>query len=66
MIHIATIDSSSKMLFMDQRGTGLSSPLSAATLARHGNEEQQAEYLKLFRADSIGERLLQAWNVNWV
>ncbi|KAI9760807.1 MAG: hypothetical protein M4579_001437 [Chaenotheca gracillima] len=41
------------MLFLDQRGTGLSSPISAATLSREGTPKQQAQYLKLFRADSI-------------
>ncbi|KAJ5287395.1 Proline iminopeptidase [Penicillium angulare] len=42
-----------QVLFLDQRGTGLSSTLTAATLARQGNAIQQAEYLKHFRADSI-------------
>ncbi|KAJ5081609.1 Proline iminopeptidase [Penicillium alfredii] len=42
-----------QVLFLDQRGTGLSSTITAATLARHGNAIKQAEYLKNFRADSI-------------
>lgn len=41
------------MLYLDQRGTGLSSPISASTLALHGDVQQQADYLKHFRADSI-------------
>lgn len=41
------------MLFLDQRGTGLSSTLTAGTLARQGDAIKQAEYLKNFRADSI-------------
>ncbi|KAJ5720884.1 Proline iminopeptidase [Penicillium malachiteum] len=42
-----------QILFLDQRGTGLSSTLTAGTLARQGNAIQQAEYLKHFRADNI-------------
>lgn len=42
-----------QMLYLDQRGTGLSTPVSAATLALEGDAFKQAEYLKLFRADSI-------------
>jgi len=41
------------MLYLDQRGTGLSTPVSAATLALQGDVKKQADYLKLFRADSI-------------
>jgi len=41
------------MLYLDQRGTGLSTPISAATLALQGDKHRQADYLKLFRADSI-------------
>ena len=40
-------------MYLDQRGTGLSTPITAATLALKGSAEQQADYLKLFRADSI-------------
>lgn len=42
-----------KVLHLDQRGTGLSSPLSASTLAMQGDEQAQAQYLRSFRADSI-------------
>lgn len=41
------------MLFLDQRGTGLSTPITADTLALQGNAQKQADYLKMFRADSI-------------
>ncbi|SLM35346.1 proline iminopeptidase [Lasallia pustulata] len=41
------------ILFLDQRGTGLSSTVTARTLARQGNPAEQAAYLKHFRADSI-------------
>ena len=41
------------MLYLDQRGTGLSTPISAGTLALQGDVHRQADYLKLFRADSI-------------
>jgi len=43
-----------QMLFLDQRGTGLSSAISAETLARHGKPQEQANYLRHFRADNIG------------
>ncbi|OXV09009.1 hypothetical protein Egran_03224 [Elaphomyces granulatus] len=42
-----------KVLFLDQRGTGMSSTITAATLAPKGNAFKQAEYLQHFRADSI-------------
>ncbi|KAJ5557463.1 Proline iminopeptidase [Penicillium frequentans] len=42
-----------QVMFMDQRGTGLSQTITAGTLARQGNPIQQAEYLKHFRADNI-------------
>lgn len=42
------------MLFLDQRGTGLSSTITAETLARHGKPQEQAAYLRHFRADNIG------------
>lgn len=44
------------MLFLDQRGTGMSSTISAGTLARQGKPEEQAAYLRHFRADNIGRR----------
>ncbi|TVY32439.1 Proline iminopeptidase, partial [Lachnellula subtilissima] len=47
------LDRGYQMLYMDQRGTGLSSPITAETLALQGDTQAQADYLKLFRADSI-------------
>jgi pimeloyl-ACP methyl ester carboxylesterase len=41
------------LLLIDQRGTGRSTPVTAQTLARLGSPQAQADYLKLFRADSI-------------
>ena len=42
-------------LWLDQRGTGLSTPLSPDTLPSSiTTDEQIAKYLKHFRADSIG------------
>lgn len=46
-----------QVLYLDQRGTGLSTPISPATLSRCGKTPQeQADYIKLFRADNIGKR----------
>ncbi|MER1995224.1 MAG: alpha/beta fold hydrolase [Arthrobacter sp.] len=42
-----------RILMLDQRGTGLSTPANRQTLAARGNAEAQAEYLTHFRADSI-------------
>jgi pimeloyl-ACP methyl ester carboxylesterase len=42
-----------RVLLLDQRGTGRSTPVSHRTLALRGGPEQQAEYLTHFRADSI-------------
>ncbi len=42
-----------RILMLDQRGTGRSSYVSAATLATRGGPEEQADYLTHFRADSI-------------
>jgi pimeloyl-ACP methyl ester carboxylesterase len=50
-IHRATQDY--HLLLIDQRGTGRSTPVLAQTLARLGSPQEQADYLKLFRADSI-------------
>ena len=41
-----------RVLLLDQRGTGLSSPISAVSLA-HLTESGQADYLTHFRADNI-------------
>ena len=47
------LDKGYQILFLDQRGTGLSSTITAKTLASKGGPKIQAEYLKYFRADSI-------------
>jgi pimeloyl-ACP methyl ester carboxylesterase len=41
-----------RVLLLDQRGTGLSTPVTYQTLAKL-NSRQQADYLKNFRADAI-------------
>jgi pimeloyl-ACP methyl ester carboxylesterase len=46
-----------QMLYVDQRGTGLSTPVDADTLTKWRTVEQQAAYLKLMRADNIGNPL---------
>jgi pimeloyl-ACP methyl ester carboxylesterase len=40
------------MLFLDQRGMGLSTLVTARTLALQGETKEQVDYLKLFRADT--------------
>src|SRR5712691_8946311 len=42
-----------RVLLLDQRGTGRSSPANRQTLARLGPPKAQADYLTHFRADSI-------------
>lgn len=42
-----------QVLYLDYRGTGLSTPINAEALAREGNPQAQADYLKLFRQDNI-------------
>jgi pimeloyl-ACP methyl ester carboxylesterase len=42
-----------RVLLLDQRGTGRSSRITARSLARLGSARAQADYLALFRADSI-------------
>jgi pimeloyl-ACP methyl ester carboxylesterase len=42
-----------RVLLLDQRGTGRSSPANRLTLARLGSAQAQADYLTRFRADSI-------------
>jgi pimeloyl-ACP methyl ester carboxylesterase len=42
-----------RVLLLDQRGTGRSTPASRHTLGRLGSPRAQAEYLAHFRADSI-------------
>lgn len=40
-------------LWLDQRGTGLSTAVSYETLPSHLTDEEKAQYFKFFRADSI-------------
>lgn len=42
-----------RLLLLDQRGTGRSTPVNYQTLARFASPQAQADYLKHFRADSI-------------
>ena len=42
-----------RLLLLDPRGTGRSTPISHQTLARFQAPQEQADYLKLFRADNI-------------
>jgi pimeloyl-ACP methyl ester carboxylesterase len=42
-----------RVLLLDQRGTGRSTPADRHTLARRGSPAEQAEYLAHFRADAI-------------
>ena len=42
-----------RVLLLDQRGTGRSTPANRLTLARLGTPQAQAQYLAHFRADSI-------------
>lgn len=42
-----------RVILMDQRGTGLSTPVTTASLLKKGPPEAQAAYLEHFRADSI-------------
>jgi len=48
------MDKGYQVLQLDQRGTGLSTPISAGTLLDRGGLTEQVEYMKLFRADNIG------------
>lgn len=42
-----------RVILMDQRGTGLSSAITTASLLKKGTPEEQAAYLANFRADNI-------------
>ncbi|AEO66040.1 uncharacterized protein THITE_2045851 [Thermothielavioides terrestris NRRL 8126] len=42
-----------QVLYLDSRGTGLSTPINADTVLAQGGPQEQADYLKLFRANSI-------------
>jgi pimeloyl-ACP methyl ester carboxylesterase len=44
-----------RIILMDQRGTGRSTPITTNTLARCGTAEQQAKYLSFFRCEGVGE-----------
>lgn len=47
------LDRGYELLMLDQRGTGFSSPISANTLEPIGGPQEQADYLKFFRADTL-------------
>lgn len=47
------IEKGYQLMFLDPRGTGLSTPITASTLQMRGTNDVQANYLKLYRADSI-------------
>ncbi|KAI1661436.1 alpha/beta-hydrolase [Daldinia decipiens] len=47
------LDRGYELLFLDQRGTGFSTPVSDNTLELIGSPQEQADYLKLFRADTL-------------
>lgn len=47
------LDRGYQVLYLDYRGTGLSSPVTAALLDSKGGAQEQADYLRLFRQDSI-------------
>jgi pimeloyl-ACP methyl ester carboxylesterase len=47
------LDRGYQVLCLDQRGTGLSSPVTSSTMGLLGDEKLQANFLRLFRADSI-------------
>ena len=42
-----------KLVLLDQRGTGLSTPITAQTMRGFGSPQAQADYLKHFRTDNI-------------
>ncbi|EAQ92733.1 hypothetical protein CHGG_00968 [Chaetomium globosum CBS 148.51] len=42
-----------QVLYLDYRGTGLSTPINADSVLSQGNPQAQADYLKLFRANNI-------------
>ncbi|KAL3622165.1 hypothetical protein CASFOL_033576 [Castilleja foliolosa] len=42
-----------RVILMDQRGTGLSTPLTSSSMAQFESAEKLADYLKHFRADNI-------------
>ncbi|XP_010261388.1 PREDICTED: uncharacterized protein LOC104600232 isoform X2 [Nelumbo nucifera] len=42
-----------RVILLDQRGTGLSTPLTVSSLSQFTSAEKQVDYLKHFRADNI-------------
>lgn len=50
---IAHATETHRVILLDQRGTGRSTPVSAALLARVGDAQAQADYLAMHRADAI-------------
>ncbi|GAX76714.1 hypothetical protein CEUSTIGMA_g4160.t1 [Chlamydomonas eustigma] len=42
-----------RVILLDQRGTGNSSPITVNSLSKKGSPREQAQYLSFFRADSI-------------
>lgn len=47
------LDRGYQLLYLDYRGTGLSTPINAKHVTSLGNAAAQADYLKLFRQDNI-------------
>ncbi|KXT03144.1 hypothetical protein AC578_7729 [Pseudocercospora eumusae] len=47
------LDAGYQLFYLDQRGTGLSTPVTASTLQMRGYNDVQAKYLRLYRADNI-------------
>lgn len=50
---VAELSKTHRIILLDQRGTGNSSPLSGRVLTARGDAQAQADYAELFRADSI-------------
>lgn len=62
----AALDKKYRVVLMDQRGTGLSTPISCRSLEAMGDAPAQVAYLKHFRADSIvqdAERIRESLGV---
>ena len=58
-----------RVLLLDQRGTGRSSPITRQTLPARGEPAAQADYLTHFRADAIVralERHALAWRPSFI
>lgn len=66
------VDKGYQIVYYDQRGTGLSSPIEVGTLAERGPESSWLDYILHFRADSIVEdmelvrRALFPANTKWL